>query len=54
MASRSLPRRSPATALTADDDRPLHERVRYRGLLMVAVMCVVSALLAWRLHKACD
>jgi MFS family permease len=23
-------------------------------LLMVAVMCVVSALLAWRLHKACD
>lgn len=23
-------------------------------LLMVAVMCTVSALLAWRLHKACD
>lgn len=23
-------------------------------LLMVAVMCVVSAFLAWRLHKACD
>lgn len=23
-------------------------------LLMVAVMCLVSALLAWRLHKACD
>ncbi len=23
-------------------------------LLMVAVMCIVSALLAWRLHKACD
>lgn len=38
MASRSLPRRSPATALPADDSIPLHERVRYRGLLMVAVM----------------
>ena len=38
MASRSFPRRSPATALPVDDDRPLHERVRYRGLLMVAVM----------------
>src|SRR3989344_6632329 len=38
MASRSFPRRSPAATLPADDDRPLHERVRYRGLLMVAVM----------------
>src|SRR3989344_8867981 len=36
--SRAFPRRSPAATLPADDDRPLHERVRYRGLLMVAVM----------------
>ena len=38
MASRSLPRRSAATALPDDDSIPLHERVRYRGLLTVAVM----------------
>lgn len=37
MASRSLPRR-PAAAIPADDAIPLHERVRYRGLLTVAVM----------------
>ena len=38
MASRSLPRRPAAAALPADDMIPLHERVRYRGLLTVAVM----------------
>ena len=38
MASRSLPRRPAAAALPADDSIPLHERVRYRGLLTVAVM----------------
>jgi len=38
MASRALPRRSPTTALPGDDSIPLHERVRYRGLLTVAVM----------------
>ncbi|OHD04521.1 MDR family MFS transporter [Sphingopyxis sp. RIFCSPHIGHO2_12_FULL_65_19] len=38
MASRALPRRSAATALPDDDSIPLHERVRYRGLLTVAVM----------------
>ena len=36
MASRALPRRSPAAAV--DDAIPLHEQVRYRGLLTVAVM----------------
>ena len=38
MASRSLPRRPAATALPADDSIPLHERVRHRALLTVAVM----------------
>src|SRR3546814_14501343 len=38
MASRSLPRRSAAAVLPDDDSIPLHERVRYRGLLTVAVM----------------
>lgn len=38
MASRSFPRRPAAAALPVDDGTPLHERVRYRGLLMVAVM----------------
>ena len=38
MASRSLPRRPAATALPADDSVPLHERVRHRALLTVAVM----------------
>src|SRR3546814_1890439 len=38
MASRSLPRRPSAAALPDDDSIPLHERVRYRGLLTVAVM----------------
>lgn len=38
MASRSLPRRPAAAAAPADDSVPLHERVRYRGLLTVAVM----------------
>ena len=38
MASRSLPRRPAAAALPADDSIPLHARVRYRGLLTVAVM----------------
>lgn len=38
MASRAFPRRSPAAALPVDDSIPLHERVRYRGLLTVAVM----------------
>jgi DHA2 family multidrug resistance protein len=38
MASRSLPRRPAAAALPVDDNIPLHERVRYRGLLTVAVM----------------
>ncbi|WP_052071944.1 MDR family MFS transporter [Sphingopyxis sp. MWB1] len=38
MASRSFPRRPSVTALPADESIPLHERVRYRGLLTVAVM----------------
>jgi DHA2 family multidrug resistance protein len=38
MASRSLPRRPAATALPVDDSIPLHERVRHRALLTVAVM----------------
>lgn len=38
MASRAFPRRSAAAALPIDESIPLHERVRYRGLLMVAVM----------------
>ncbi len=38
MASNALPRRPSATALPDDDSIPLHERVRYRGLLTVAVM----------------
>ncbi|MBL0769065.1 multidrug efflux MFS transporter [Sphingopyxis sp. XHP0097] len=38
MASRSLPRRPAAAALPAGDEVPLHERVRFRGLLTVAVM----------------
>src|SRR3546814_3018623 len=38
MASRPLPRRPSAAALPDDDSIPLHERVRYRGLLTVAVM----------------
>ena len=37
MASRALPRR-PATATVVDDAIPLHEQVRYRGLLTLAVM----------------
>ncbi len=38
MTSRAIPRR-PATATPpADDGVPLYERVRYRGLLMIAVM----------------
>lgn len=36
MASRAFPRRSPATAV--DDAIPLHQQVRFRGLLTVAVM----------------
>ncbi len=38
MATSALPRRPAATALPADDSVPLHQRVRYRGLLTVAVM----------------
>lgn len=38
MASRAFPRRPSAAALPDDDDLPLHARVRYRGLLTVAVM----------------
>ncbi|PZQ23011.1 MAG: EmrB/QacA family drug resistance transporter [Sphingopyxis macrogoltabida] len=38
MASRSFPRRPAAVAVPDDDSVPLHERVRYRGLLTVAVM----------------
>ena len=38
MATRASPRRSAAAALPVDDSVPLHERVRYRGLLTVAVM----------------
>lgn len=38
MASRALPRRSPAAARLVDADIPLHRQVRYRGLLTVAVM----------------
>lgn len=38
MATRSLPGRPAAAVLPADDSIPLHERVRYRGLLTVAVM----------------
>lgn len=37
MASRAL-RRRPAGAIVHDDSIPLHEQVRYRGLLTVAVM----------------
>jgi DHA2 family multidrug resistance protein len=37
MASRAHPRRS-AAAIVHDDSIPLHEQVRYRGLLTVAVM----------------
>lgn len=38
MASRALPRRSPAAARPIDNAIPLHEQIRYRGLLTVAVM----------------
>ncbi|MDT7530145.1 MDR family MFS transporter [Sphingopyxis sp. SE2] len=38
MASNALPRRPAAAALPDDDMIALHERVRYRGLLTVAVM----------------
>lgn len=38
MASNALPRRPSAAALPNDESIPLHERVRYRGLLTVAVM----------------
>ena len=38
MASNALTRRPAAAALPDDESIPLHERVRYRGLLMVAVM----------------
>ena len=38
MASNALPRRPSAAALPDDESIPLHERVRYRGLLTVAVM----------------
>ena len=38
MASRSYFRRSAPAATRVDADRPLHEQVRYRGLLTVAVM----------------
>ena len=38
MASNALPRRPAAAALPDDESIPLHERVRYRGLLTVAVM----------------
>ena len=39
MASRALPRRRAAPAATrVESDRPLHEQVRYRGLLTIAVM----------------
>ncbi|WP_447764883.1 MDR family MFS transporter [Sphingopyxis panaciterrae] len=38
MATNAFSRRSAAAALPVDDSVPLHERVRYRGLLMVAVM----------------
>lgn len=34
----SLPRRPAAATLPADDTIPLHQRVRYRGLLTIAVM----------------
>ena len=37
MASRALPRR-PAAPAAIDDAIPLHEQVRYRGLLTIAVM----------------
>lgn len=38
MASKALPRRPAPKATIVDDSRPLHEQVRYRGLLTVAVM----------------
>lgn len=38
MASRALPRRTPAAAIIHDPDVPLYETVRYRGLLMIAIM----------------
>lgn len=38
MATRAFSRRSAAAVLPEDDSVPLHERVRYRGLLTVAVM----------------
>lgn len=38
MASRTLPRQTPAVAAVHDSAAPLHATVRYRGLLMVAVM----------------
>src|SRR3546814_8925135 len=38
MASRAFRRRAAPAETVVSDDRPLHEQVRYRGLLTVAVM----------------
>ncbi|WP_374526623.1 DHA2 family efflux MFS transporter permease subunit [Sphingopyxis sp.] len=38
MASRALPRRAAPAATVVNEERPLYEQVRYRGLLTVAVM----------------
>ncbi|MDZ3832473.1 MAG: MDR family MFS transporter [Sphingopyxis sp.] len=38
MASKAVSRRAAPAALPADESIPLHQRVRYRGLLTVAVM----------------